>query len=122
MGKKLFIGSLAYAVTDDQLRELFATVGTVESAQVIVDKYSNQSKGFGFVEMSTEEEAQKAINELNGKELGGRAIAVNEARPQERREPRQFGGGGGNGGSFRSGGGRRDDFRSGGGAGGGRRF
>jgi RNA recognition motif-containing protein len=95
MATKLFVGGLAYSVNDDQLKDLFAGVGTVVSAQVIVDKYSNQSKGFGFVEMSSEEEAKKAIDELNGKDFEGRSIAVNEARPQERREPRSFGGGGG---------------------------
>jgi RNA recognition motif-containing protein len=110
MAIKLFIGGLAYTVKDDQLRELFATVGSVVSAQVIIDKYSNQSKGFGFVEMSTDEEANKAIAELNGTELEGRSIAVNEARPKEDRGPRSFGGGGGSGG-------RRDDRRSGGGSG-----
>jgi RNA recognition motif-containing protein len=104
MATKLFVGGLAYSVNDDQLRDLFAGVGTVVSAQVIVDKYSNQSKGFGFVEMSSEEEAKKAIDELNGKDFEGRSIAVNEARPQERREPRSFGGGGG--------GGHRDDFHN----------
>ncbi len=95
MATKLFVGGLAYSVNDDQLKDLFAGVGTVVSAQVIVDKYSNQSKGFGFVEMSSEEEAKKAIDELNGKDFEGRSIAVNEARPQEKREPRSFGGGGG---------------------------
>lgn len=119
MANKLFVGGLAYTVNDDELREAFAAVGTVLSAQVIVDKYSNQSKGFGFVEMSTDEEAQNAIKELNGKEIEGRAIAVNEARPQEKREPRSFGGGGG-GGGFR--GGHRGNDRRGGGGGGGRRY
>ncbi|HUD05732.1 MAG TPA: RNA-binding protein [Candidatus Saccharimonadales bacterium] len=114
MATKLFVGGLAYVVTDDQLRDLFATVGTVQSAQVIKDKYSGQSKGFGFVEMSTEEEAQTAIKDLNGKEIEGRAIAVNEARPQEPRENRSFGGGGGGG--FRGGNDRR------GGGGGGRKY
>ena len=103
MASKLFVGGLAYSVNDDQLRDLFAGVGTVVSAQVIVDKYSNQSKGFGFVEMSSEEEAKKAIEELNGKDFEGRSVAVNEARPQEKREPRSFGGGGG---------GHRDDFHN----------
>jgi cold-inducible RNA-binding protein len=116
MAIKLFIGGLAYSVTDDQLRDAFAAVGTVQTAQVIVDKYSNQSKGFAFVEMSTDEEANKAIAELNGKEIEGRAIAVSEARPRESREPRSFGGGGG---GFNNN--RRDDRRSGGG-GGGRRY
>ena len=90
MATKLYVGSLAYSVNDDQLKELFAAVGTVVSAQVIVDRDSNQSKGFGFVEMSSEEEAQKAIKELNGKEVDGRSIEVNEARPREDRS----GGGG----------------------------
>jgi RNA recognition motif-containing protein len=104
MATKLFVGGLAYSVNDDQLKDLFAAAGTVVSAQVIVDKYSNQSKGFGFVEMSSEEEAKKAIDELNGKDFEGRSIAVNEARPQERREPRSFGGGGG--------GGHRNDYHN----------
>ena len=85
MATNLFVGGLAYAVNDDQLRDLFATVGTVTSAKVIIDKYSNQSKGFGFVEMSTDDEAKKAVAELNGKELEGRSIAVSEARPREER-------------------------------------
>ena len=82
MATNLFVGGLAYKVTDDELNDFFATVGTVTSAKVIVDKYSNQSKGFGFVEMSTDEEAKNAIDELNGKELEGRPIAVSEARPR----------------------------------------
>ena len=96
MATKLFVGGLAYSITDDELRDLFAPMGTVVSAQVIVDKYSNQSKGFGFVEMSSDDEAKKAMSELNGKEVQGRSIAVNEARPQEKREKRSFGGGGNN--------------------------
>ncbi len=95
MATKLFIGSLAWTTTDDSLRDFFATVGTVSSANVIVDRDTNRSKGFGFVEMSSDEEAKKAIDELNGKELDGRAIVVNEARPREER-PRDGGGGGGN--------------------------
>ncbi len=93
MATKLFVGGLAYAVTDDELRDFFAGLGTVVSAQVIVDRDTNRSKGFGFVEMSSEEEAAKAVAELNGKELAGRSIAVSEARPREER-PRSFGGGG----------------------------
>lgn len=85
MATNLFVGGLAYAITDDELNELFAAVGTVKSAKVIVDKYSNQSKGFGFVEMSSDDEAKKAIDELNGKEVQGRSIAVSEARPREER-------------------------------------
>ena len=83
MAKNLFVGSLAYAVTDDALKEFFAQTGTVDSAKVIVDRDSGRSKGFGFVEMATEEEAKKAIDELNGKELEGRPIAVSEARPRQ---------------------------------------
>ncbi|MFA5270575.1 MAG: RNA-binding protein [Patescibacteria group bacterium] len=98
--KKLFVGGLNYATTDDNLREFFAGVGTVESATVIIDRMSGRSKGFGFVEMATEEEAQKAIDELNGKELDGRTISVNIARPKVDRPG--FGGGsrGGNGGGY----------------------
>lgn len=104
MSKKLFVGRLAYETTNSQLEEFFSQVGTVVSATVIMDKFTGQGKGFGFVEMSTDEEAQKAIDTLNGKELGGRTIVVNEARPQEDRGGRRsFGGGGGNGrGNFRS--------------------
>lgn len=105
MATKLFIGSLAYAVTDGMLEEFFAAAGTVVSAKVITDRDTGRSKGFGFVEMSSDEEAKAAIDQLNGKELEGRAIAVNEARPQAPRENRSFGGGGGRGGDF--GGGRR---------------
>jgi RNA recognition motif-containing protein len=94
MAAKLFIGSLAWTTTDDSLQAFFATVGTVVSANVIVDRDTNRSKGFGFVEMSSDEEAKKAVDELNGKELDGRAIVVNEARPREER-PRDGGGGGG---------------------------
>lgn len=107
MAIKLFVGSLPYSVTSDQLKELFEGVGAVESAVVIVDRYSNQSKGFGFVEMSSDDEAKKAIAELDGKEVSGRTIVVNEARPQENRERRPGGfGGGGHGGG--GGGDRRD--------------
>jgi RNA recognition motif-containing protein len=104
MAMKLFVGSLSYNVTSDQLEEVFAAIGTVVSADVIVDRYSNQSKGFGFVEMSTDDEAKKAIAELNGKEVDGRPIVVNEARPQENRGPRPGGGGGFGGGGHRDGG------------------
>jgi len=92
MSKKLYVGGLAYAVTEKELEELFAEHGTVTSAAVIKDRDSGQSKGFGFVEMSSDDEANAAISALNGKEVSGRSIIVNEARPQEDRRP---GGGGG---------------------------
>jgi len=95
MATKLFVGSLSYGVTDDQLKEAFEEAGTVVSAKVIMDRETGRSKGFGFVEMGTEEEAQAAIKLINGKEIAGRAVAVSEARPQENRERRSFGGGGG---------------------------
>jgi RNA recognition motif-containing protein len=101
MGKKLYVGGLPYSVTDDQLNELFASHGTVESARVITDRFSGRSKGFGFVEMSSDDEAQKAINELNGTQYEGRTIIVNEARPQESRPRGGRGGGGGGGGGGR---------------------
>ncbi len=103
MATKLFVGSLAWATNDDSLKEFFSAVGTVTSANVIMDRETNRSKGFGFVEMSSDEEAKKAVDELNGKELDGRAIVVSEARPREER-PRGGGGGGYNGGG---GGGQR---------------
>jgi RNA recognition motif-containing protein len=109
MATKLFVGSLSWNTTDDSLREFFAAAGTVTSASVIVDRDSGRSKGFGFVEMSSDDEAKAAIEQLNGKELDGRAIAVSEARPREDR-PRSFGGGGGG-----NGGGNRDHGYSGGG-------
>lgn len=85
MASKLFIGSLAWGTTDDSLKSFFEQAGTVVSANVIVDRETNRSKGFGFVEMSSDEEAKKAIDELNGKDLDGRAIVVSEARPREER-------------------------------------
>lgn len=92
MATKLFIGSLSYNVGDDELKEFFSQVGEVTSAKVIVDRGSGRSKGFGFVEMSSDDEAKKAIQELNDKELDGRSIVVNEARPREDK-PRDFHGG-----------------------------
>jgi RNA recognition motif-containing protein len=85
MATKLFVGSLPYAMNDDELAQLFADAGTVVSAKVIMDRETNRSKGFGFVEMSSEEEAKAAIDSLNGKDVNGRSIVVNEARPQENR-------------------------------------
>jgi len=84
MSNKLYVGSLSYDTTEDALRDFFAQAGPVESVAIIIDKVTNRSKGFGFVEMSTEEGAQKAIDELNGKELEGRNIIVNEARPMKK--------------------------------------
>ena len=92
MGNKLFIGNLSWNVDDEMLRETFSAIGTVEEAVVIKDRIKNRSKGFGFVKMSSEEEAQKAIAELNGKELDGRAMNVSEAR-EENRQRRSFDGG-----------------------------
>jgi len=92
MAKKLYIGGLSYSTTEETLRESFAQAGAVESATVIIDKMSGRSKGFGFVEMSSDEEAQKAIEMWNGKDLDGRRVTVNEARPMEARPPRRDGG------------------------------
>ena len=99
MAKKLYVGRLPYATTDDQLRELFSRAGQVESATVIIDKFSGRSKGFGFVEMSNDDEAAKAIQMFDGSDVDGRSIVVNEARPMTERPPRTngFGGGGGGG-------------------------
>ncbi|HEY4527328.1 MAG TPA: RNA-binding protein [Candidatus Paceibacterota bacterium] len=96
MAKKLYVGGLPYATTDAELQEAFAQAGAVESAVVIMDKMSGRSKGFGFVEMTNDEDAQKAIDMFNGKDFGGRTLTVNEARPMEARPPRSGGGYGGN--------------------------
>jgi len=104
MQKNIYVGGLPYSVTDQELQEAFAPHGTVESAKVITDKYTGDSRGFGFVEMSTQEEAEKAIEALNGTELGGRTLTVNMARP---RGDRPRGGGGGGGGGGGRGGGNR---------------
>jgi len=107
MGKKLYVGNLGYSVSSSDLQQLFTPHGVVESAQVIEDRDSGQSKGFGFVEMGSDKEAQAAITALNGQQHDGRALTVNEAKP---REPRSGGGGGGGRGGY------------GGGGGGGRRY
>ena len=93
MSTKLYVGGLPYSVTEQQLSELFAQQGAVSSAKVITDKFTGQSRGFGFVEMSTTEEAKKAISALNGTQLDGRPLTVNEAKPQEKRTGGGFGGG-----------------------------
>jgi RNA recognition motif-containing protein len=120
MGKKLYVGNLPYSVGDSELEQMFTAHGTVQSAQVIMDRDTGRSKGFGFVEMGSDQEAQTAIQALNGKEVEGRALTVNEARPKE-------GGGGGRGGY--GGGGGRGGYggggrggHGGGGGGGGRRY
>ena len=91
MGSKIYVGGLPFSATEQQLSDLFTPHGTVQSARVITDRVTGQSRGFGFIEMSSSEEAQKAISSLNGTEMGGRSLTVNEAKPQESRS----GGGGG---------------------------
>ncbi len=131
MGNKLYVGNLPYTVRDEDLQQAFGAYGAVNSAKVMMERDTGRSKGFGFVEMGSDAEAQAAIEGMNGQSLGGRSLVVNEARPMEPRPPRTggggfgggrreggFGGGGGGDGGFRSpygGGGRRD-----GGGGGGR--
>ena len=107
MGKKLYVGNLGYNVTSSELEALFAAYGTVQSAQVIEDRDSGRSKGFGFVEMGSDEEAQAAIRALNGQEHSGRPLTVNEARPREDRGGGGRGGRGGRGGGYGGGGGGR---------------
>jgi cold-inducible RNA-binding protein len=108
MGKKLYVGNLSYETSDSDLDKLFAAHGTVQSAQVIMDRETGRSKGFGFVEMSSDSEAQAAIQALNGKEIEGRSLKVNEARPREDHGGGRGGRGGyGGGGRGGSGGGRR---------------
>jgi RNA recognition motif-containing protein len=121
MGKKLYVGNLSFNTSDGDLEQLFAAHGTVQSVQIIMDRDTGRSKGFGFVEMGSDAEAQTAIQALNGKEVEGRALTVNEARPREER-----GGGGGGGGGGRGGSGGRGGYGGGGGgrggSGGGRRY
>ncbi len=121
MGNKLYVGNLAYSVRDESLQGAFSQFGTVTSAKVMMDRETGRSKGFGFVEMGSDAEAQAAINGMNGQALEGRAIVVNEARPREER-PGGFGGGGGGRGGFGGGGGGggRSPYGGGGGGGGGR--
>ena len=107
MNKKLYVGNLGYDVSNEQLQQLFAGHGTVESAQVIMDRDTGRSKGFGFVEMKTDQEAQAAIAGLNGKEMEGRALTVNEARPKAEGGRSGGGGSGGSGGRGGFGGSRR---------------
>jgi len=114
MGNKLYVGNLPYSFRDEDLQQTFAPHGTVTSAKVMMERDTGRSKGFGFVEMGSDAEAQAAINGVNGQQFGGRGLVVNEARPMEPRPPRSggFGGGAGGGGGYGGGG------RSGGGGGG----
>src|SRR5437667_5093852 len=105
MGKKLYVGNMSYDVDSSALEQMFAPHGTVQSAQIITDRDTGKSKGFGFVEMSSDAEAQAAISAMNGQDHGGRALTVNEAKPREER-PRSGGGGGSGGSDSYSGGGR----------------
>jgi RNA recognition motif-containing protein len=116
MGNKLYVGNLPYSFRDEDLQQTFAPHGTVTSAKVMMERDTGRSKGFGFVEMSNDAEAQAAINGVNGQQYGGRGLVVNEARPMEPRPPRSggFGGGGGGGGGY---GGGAGGGRSGGGGG-----
>jgi cold-inducible RNA-binding protein len=118
MGNKLYVGNLPYSFRDEDLQQAFAAHGSVSSAKVMMERDTGRSKGFGFVEMGSDAEAQAAINGMNGQQFGGRGLVVNEARPMEPRPPRTggggFGGGAGGGGGYGGGGGR-----SGGGGGGG---
>ncbi len=103
MGSKIYVGGLPYSTTEQELSSLFAAHGAVQSAKIITDKFTGKSRGFGFVEMATADEAQKAITALNATQMGGRTLTVNEARPQEPRS-----GGGGRGGFGGGGGGQQD--------------
>jgi RNA recognition motif-containing protein len=116
MGRKVYVGNLSYDVTDSALEQMFASHGTVQSAQVIMDRDTGRSKGFGFVEMGSDQEAQAAIAALSGQQVGGRSLTVNEAKPREDRGGGRSGGGGGRGGY--GGGGGRGGY----GGGGGRRY
>jgi len=113
MATKLYVGNLSYQMTDQELNDLFAEAGNVSSAQVVTDRYTGQSRGFGFVEMASEDEAQQAIAAINGRNVGNRALVVNESRPRE-----GGGGGGGRGGGGYSGGGGGGSYGGGGDSGG----
>jgi RNA recognition motif-containing protein len=119
MGNKLYVGNLPYSYRDSDLEQAFGQYGSVSSAKVMMERDTGRSKGFGFVEMSSEAEAKAAIEGMNGQQVGGRGLVVNEARPMESRPPRTggFGGGGGGGGYGGGGGGGGGDRRGGGGGG-----
>lgn len=111
MATKLYVGGLPYSTQEDALKDLFAQAGSVTSAVIIMDKMSGRSKGFGFVEMGSDEEAQAAVSQFNGQEFEGRKLTVNEARPMEARPPRTGGSGGYGGGNGGYGGGNRGGRR-----------
>ena len=115
MAKKLYVGGLPYATTDSELKDAFSQAGSVASAVIIMDRMTGRSKGFGFVEMTSDDDAQKAIDMWNGKDFGGRTLTVNEARPMEERPRRDFRGGGGGGGGGNGGGGYGGGNRNSGG-------
>ncbi|CAN5442521.1 hypothetical protein BH18ACI3_BH18ACI3_10300 [soil metagenome] len=115
MSMKLYVGNLSFDTSNSELQELFATIGTVESATVVEDRDTGRSRGFGFVEMSTKEEGDNAIDQLNGKEINGRELKVNEAKPRENRAGGGGGGYGGGGGGYGGGGGRGGNRGGGGG-------
>ncbi len=121
MGNKLYVGNLPYSVRDEDLQQSFGQFGSVTSAKVMMERDTGRSKGFGFVEMGSDAEAQAAINGMNGQPLGGRSVVVNEARPMEARPPRTggFGGGGGGGGGYGGGGSGGGGYGGGGSGGGG---
>jgi cold-inducible RNA-binding protein len=125
MGNKLYVGNLPYSFRDEDLQQAFAAYGSVSSAKVMMERDTGRSKGFGFVEMGSDAEAQAAIGGMNGQQFGGRGLVVNEARPMEARPPRTGGGGfgggagGGGGGGYGGGGGSRSGGGGGGGYGGG---
>lgn len=128
MATKLYVGNLTYQMTDQELHDLFSEAGNVASAQVVTDRYTSQSRGFGFVEMASEDEAQQAIAAINGRNVGGRALVVNESRPREggggggsRGGGGGYGGGSGGGGSYGGGGGSYGGGSGGGGGYGGGR-
>jgi cold-inducible RNA-binding protein len=119
MGNKLYVGNLPYSYRDSDMEQAFSQYGTVSSAKVMMERDTGRSKGFGFVEMSNEAEAKAAIEGMNGQQIGGRGLVVNEARPMESRPPRSGGfGGGGGGGGYGGGGGSGGGERRGGGGGG----
>lgn len=120
MGNKLYVGNLPYSVRDEDLQQSFGQFGAVTSAKVMMERDTGRSKGFGFVEMGSDAEAQAAIAGMNGQPLGGRSVVVNEARPMEARPPRSGGFGGGGGGGGYGGGGGGGGYGGGGGGGGGR--